>query len=102
MRRRHLTPVLVALAVTLGLPVVTAGGSQAAAGTLTIEVLSNRADLVSGGDALVAVELPARVSPDRVRVVLGGQDVTSQFGMRPDVGSRGGSRDSSSATTSYA
>src|SRR5690348_1224398 len=80
--RRHLAPVLVALALALPLaPVATA----APAGTsLAISVLSNRADLVSGGDALVAVELPAGVVPSKVRVLLGDQDVTPQFALRPD------------------
>jgi hypothetical protein len=49
-----------------------------------IVVLSNRADLVSGGDALVQVALPARVDPSTVRVSLNGSDVTSAFAVRPD------------------
>jgi len=51
---------------------------------LRIDILSNRADLVSGGDALVQVVLPDRLSPSRVRVDLNGQDVTSSFAVRPD------------------
>ena len=51
---------------------------------LRIDVLSNRADLVSGGDALVQVVLPARVSPASVRVDLNGHDVTSSFAVRGD------------------
>jgi len=49
-----------------------------------ILVLSNRADLVSGGDALVEVVLPGRVDPGTVRVSLNGRDVTSAFAERPD------------------
>jgi hypothetical protein len=41
-----------------------------------IEVLSNRADLISGGDALVAVS--GRVD----RITLNGADVTSEFSWR--------------------
>jgi hypothetical protein len=41
-----------------------------------IEVLSNRADLISGGDALVRVDLPDRVDPATVQVSLNGADVT--------------------------
>src|SRR6059058_4207148 len=41
-----------------------------------IEVLSNRADLISGGDALVAVA--GRVE----RITLNGKDVTSEFTRR--------------------
>ena len=47
-------------------------------------VLSNRADLVSGGDALVQVDLPNRVDPSTVRVSLDGKDVTSMFAVRPN------------------
>jgi Tannase-like family of unknown function (DUF6351) len=51
---------------------------------LGIDVLSNRADLVSGGDALVQVTLPARISPAGVRVQLNGADVTPSFAVRAD------------------
>ena len=44
---------------------------------LTITVLSNRADLVSGGDALVEVSDPARV-------ILNGADVSRSFSARGD------------------
>jgi hypothetical protein len=46
---------------------------------LTIRVLSNRADLISGGEALVGVFLPSGVSPSAVRVTLGRKDVTSDL-----------------------
>jgi hypothetical protein len=46
--------------------------------------LSNRADLVSGGDALVQVVLPARIDPGTVHVSLNGTDVTAAFAVRPD------------------
>jgi hypothetical protein len=49
-----------------------------------IEVLSNRADLISGGDALVRVDLPDRVDPATVQVSLNGADVTSEFAVRPN------------------
>lgn len=45
-------------------------------------VLSNRADLISGGDALVQVVLPNRVDPSSVSVSLNGADVTSMFAVR--------------------
>jgi hypothetical protein len=47
-----------------------------------IEVLSNRADLISGGDALVEVVLPSRVDPSNVRVDVDGRDVTAAFAVR--------------------
>jgi len=51
---------------------------------LQIRVLSNRADLVSGGDALIAIGLPAGIDPSQVRVWLGNRDVTDAFAPRPD------------------
>jgi uncharacterized tannase-like protein DUF6351 len=51
---------------------------------LQINVLSNRADLVSGGDALVEVVLPDGVAPSSVRVTVDGRDVTSAFAVRAD------------------
>ena len=49
----------------------------------TIKVLSNRADLVSAGDALVEVVPPSRTHPRRLKVAVGKRDVTSQFAVRP-------------------
>src|SRR4051794_10517561 len=42
-----------------------------------VKVLSNRADLVSGGDALVSVTLPRGVKTSRLRVRAGRRNVTS-------------------------
>jgi hypothetical protein len=60
----------------------------------SISVLSNRADLISAGDALVRVNVPRGVKPSRVRVRLEwrargkarrrGRDVTRAFGVRPN------------------
>jgi hypothetical protein len=50
---------------------------------LSISVLSGRADLVSGGSALVAINLP-RSDARKVKVVLGGRNVTRDFAVRPD------------------
>jgi hypothetical protein len=47
-------------------------------------VLSNRADLISAGDALVAVGFDSSVDPAAIRVTLGAQDVTSAFAVRPN------------------
>src|SRR3954447_10361809 len=51
--------------------------SASAAAGISIDVLSNRADLLSGGDALVAVTPGAKVA-------VGGRDVTDAFADRPD------------------
>ena len=47
-----------------------------------IEVLSNRADLISGGDALVQLDLPTGVRASAVKVDLDGTDISSSFALR--------------------
>src|SRR5436305_11770520 len=49
-----------------------------------IQVLSHRAHLISGGDALVAIRLPARTSARRLRITANGRNVGSAFAPRPD------------------
>jgi hypothetical protein len=52
----------------------------------TLKVLGNRADLVSGGQALVELVLPAKAKASYadVRITRNGEDVTSAFAVRPD------------------
>ncbi|MFL6646849.1 MAG: DUF6351 family protein [Sulfurifustaceae bacterium] len=49
-----------------------------------ISTLSNRADLISGGDALVEVSVPPRVDLDDVVITLNGNDVTGMFTRNTD------------------
>ena len=49
-----------------------------------IATLSNRADLISGGDALLEVMLPERADASQVTVAVDGRDVTSAFAVRGD------------------
>jgi Tannase-like family of unknown function (DUF6351) len=50
-----------------------------------IIVLSNRADLISGGDALVQISLPPSVDPARgVKVALNGTLINNMFAVRPN------------------
>src|SRR6266571_1034925 len=51
-----------------------------------IRTLSNRADLISGGDALVEVRVPNTVPLPKVTLTLNGVDVTAAF--RTDVAAR--------------
>jgi hypothetical protein len=83
---RRCMVVLVALVLMVGL--VGAGPASAEQnGTRThlgVEVVSNRADLISGGDALVRVTVPRYADPARVRVDVDGRDVTAAFRIQPD------------------
>ena len=60
------------------------GGVVRTEGPMRIRVLSNRPDLISGGDALVEVELPRGVRPRQVRVRAGKRNVTQRFAVRRD------------------
>jgi hypothetical protein len=79
----------VSIMLILGLVVAGGTGTYRAATThsalpLQINVLSNRADLISGGDALVQIVIPTGVSPASVKVTLGGNDITKEFAVRPN------------------
>ncbi|MGH9262609.1 MAG: DUF6351 family protein, partial [Acidimicrobiales bacterium] len=84
-----------ALAIALGVAVMStaAAGTGAAGGPpgqggrasrLEITVLSGAPDQVSGGDALVQVTVPRRVSTDDVAIELDGTDVTAAIADRGD------------------
>jgi len=74
----------------LAVVVATALGSGACAPAETAGVaarivpLSARPDMVSGGDVLVRVEVPAGVSSDELTVLVGDRDVTRQFRVGDD------------------
>jgi hypothetical protein len=59
-----------------------AAGSAQAASNLEVKVLSNRADVISAGDALVEVKIPTGVSASSVTVFDDDRDITSSFGRR--------------------
>ncbi|AEG94802.1 DUF6351 family protein [Ramlibacter tataouinensis] len=67
-----------------------AGDSQAQAGriqpekTLEIRTVSNRADLVTDGDALVEIVLPERAALPSLKVAVNGRDVSDAFAQRAD------------------
>jgi uncharacterized tannase-like protein DUF6351 len=58
--------------------------SALAASSPTIRTLSNRADILSGGDALVQVLPPTGGDASKLAVAVDGRDVTSAFGVRAD------------------
>src|SRR5213075_747856 len=51
----------------------------ASAGGPVIHVVSNRADLISGDEALIDIVPPAGTDSDEITVTLNGADVTGQF-----------------------
>jgi len=58
--------------------------TKEAAAPLEIKVLSNRADLISGGDALVEVLLPSGADAGALTLDVDGRDVTGAFALRPN------------------
>ena len=85
LRRRGATALGVLVAMGGVLTPVSASPPHAD-GRVEIRVLSNRADLLSGADALVEVVVPRGADASRLRVSLGGRDVTRQ--LRPLAASR--------------
>ena len=77
-------PKRIVVSVVAVVALFTAGTGIADAGTLTVEALSNRANLIAGGDALVAVKLPRSINPASVTVDLGSSDITNAFALRPN------------------
>jgi hypothetical protein len=57
----------------------TTNGEGNAAGTLEIRTLSNRADLISDGDALVSVTATGGATFNGLKITVGTRDVTSAF-----------------------
>jgi len=74
--------------VLLAVPLATAAVASAAptgSGQLQIFTVSNpRPQLVSGGDVLVRVSVPAGVDPKAVRITADGRSVRGRFGVQPD------------------
>jgi Tannase-like family of unknown function (DUF6351) len=78
MRARVL--IAVALLTLLG----AAGTADAAQPRLKLKVVSNRADLISAGEALVEVRIPAGIDAAAVRVRDDRRNVTRSFAIRPN------------------
>lgn len=55
------------------------GGTGGTTGSATLKVVSNRADLVSGGDVLVEVVLDSAAALNDLEITLDGHDVTSSL-----------------------
>ncbi len=63
-------------------PAVTTPPPAQVSDGLTLRVLSNRADLISGGDALVEIVLPHGKDASKLSVERNGVDVSDQFALR--------------------
>ena len=72
------------LSMVAALALAVPAPAAARSGYPRIEVLSSRADLVAGGEAVVAVDLPRGVKASRVRVKLGRRSITRMFAIRPN------------------
>lgn len=85
MRSRLLAALLLVATLAVTIPADTAGAqAKQVDPKLSIHVLSGRADLVSGGSALVAITLPNRAAAALVQVAVGDTDVTDAFAYRAD------------------
>ena len=82
-RTRGVTLRVMRRGVAAGLALASLWATPSLAQGLSVDVLSNRSDVISAGDALVAVKLPA-TDPSSVSVTLNGTDVTRTFAVRPN------------------
>ena len=71
--------VLGCVAAAVGVALVAPGAAMATRGDVSIEVLSNRADLISGGDALVQIDRPPDAATAPVTADVDGRDVANAF-----------------------
>ena len=72
--RRGLT-IVVVTATLVGI----VGEATESRAPFEIRTLSSRADLVSGGDTLIAITVPAGTKPGQLKVALNGKDITARF-----------------------
>jgi hypothetical protein len=63
----------------LAAPSTPAGGHKEVTTSFDVDVVSGRPDMISGGDALVRIEVPRTVPPRDVRIAVDGRDVTDRF-----------------------
>jgi hypothetical protein len=82
MTRTLATAMLAALALALGAVARDQASAAKAPTGIDIKVLSNRGDLISGGDALVQVVVPAGTDTSALKLDVDGRDVTSSFAVR--------------------
>ena len=68
------------------IPGAAAGSSTPPPRRITISAVSNRPDLVSGGDVRIAIEPARHLRRSRVHVHLNGRDVSRRFALRRDGG----------------
>ena len=78
-RQRIIGSAAAAVLLAAGTPAGVVTGAAQAAGEIEVTVLSGRPDMVSGGDALLRIDVPADVAPADVRVAVNGVDATGAF-----------------------
>ena len=87
MNHRRISRATLAALVLIGVVAVTGitrANSDEDSHGFEIKTLSNRADLISGGDALVEVSVPQHVDLDKVVVSLNGRNITGSFTRNTD------------------
>lgn len=85
-RTRHLSVMVLLLALISGLGVSAASAANAPGrlDQFSVRSVSSRPEMVSAGDSLVEVRIPAAADPARVSVRLAGGDVTGSFSAAGD------------------
>lgn len=73
------SPLFATLTATILFVLMTLPSADAATSAFRINTLSNRSDMLSGGDALIRIDVSQAIELRHVRVTLNGSDVTSVF-----------------------
>jgi len=66
-------------AIALLISIASSASAQSAKNGFEIRTASTRADLISGGDVLVQVTVPATVAAEKLAVSVNGRDVSGDF-----------------------
>lgn len=82
MHHRRIDTIVGFMALGVALTAAPAGAAPREDRTVRIDVLSNRADLISGGDALVRVSVPDDADARTLTISLGGRTITGMFTAR--------------------
>jgi hypothetical protein len=81
-KARHLCFAVALVCALLCLPAVAGAAAITTGKNVVITVLSDRADLISGGNALVAITVPAGQDPRKLTISAGTRNVTREFATR--------------------
>src|SRR5258705_9300404 len=93
-----MAPMRIAVAIVALLAICTIAEAQTSKNGFEVRTLSTRPDLISGGDVLVQVTVPATLAAEKLAVSVNGHDISGEVKLAPQSrvsseGQRGGQVD---------